>query len=97
MKTSVTFEIDDSAVTENGFTCYDAYPPESDGNTLTLTGMDPLCHKTTVILQWPLDNIKLSPSSPLLSFIVPLQLDHVEDGVHPNIYSPPEHNSIIQI
>ena len=43
MKTSVTFEIDDSAVTENGFTCCDAYPLERGGNTLTLTGMDPLC------------------------------------------------------
>ena len=39
----ITFEIDDSAVTENGFACCDAYPLECRGNTLTLTGMNPLC------------------------------------------------------
>jgi len=42
---NTTFEIDDSALTENGFTCYDAYPKEFTGNTLTLTNTDLLCIK----------------------------------------------------
>ncbi|KAL4063526.1 hypothetical protein V8B97DRAFT_1876766 [Scleroderma yunnanense] len=41
----VTFEIDDSAVTRNGFTYCDTYPSELTGNRLTLTGTDPLCVK----------------------------------------------------
>ena len=40
-----TFEIDDSALTENGFTCCDVYPKEFTGNTLTLTRTDFLCIK----------------------------------------------------
>ena len=39
----VTFEIDDSAITENGFICFDAYPSTLIENTFTLTGMDTLC------------------------------------------------------
>ena len=42
---SVTFEIDDSALAENGFTCCDAYPKEFTGDTLTLTSTNPLCVK----------------------------------------------------
>jgi len=41
---STTFEIDDSALTENGFTC-DAYPQKFTPNTLTLTSTDSLCIK----------------------------------------------------
>ena len=40
-----TFEIDDSVLTENGFTCCDAYPKKFIGNTLALTSTDPLCVK----------------------------------------------------
>ena len=40
---SVTFEIDDSAVVESGFTCRDVYPSNFQGNTLTVTGTNPLC------------------------------------------------------
>jgi len=42
---NITFEIDDSALTENGFTCCDAYPKKFTGDTLTLTTTDPLCVK----------------------------------------------------
>ena len=37
---NATFEIDDSALTEIGFTCCDAYPKEFTGNTLALTSAD---------------------------------------------------------
>ena len=40
-----TFEIDDSALTENGFISCDAYPMIFAGGTLTLTSTDPLCVK----------------------------------------------------
>ena len=42
---NTTFEIDDSALAENGFTCCDAYPKKFTGNTLTLTSTEPLCIK----------------------------------------------------
>ena len=42
---NVTLEIDDSALTENGFTCCDVYPKKFSGNTLTLTSADSLCIK----------------------------------------------------
>ena len=42
---NTTFEIDDSALTESGFTFCDAYPMKSTGNTLTLTSTDSLCIK----------------------------------------------------
>ena len=42
---NTTFEVDDSTLTENGFTFYGAYPEEFSGNTLTLTNTDPLCVK----------------------------------------------------
>ena len=37
----ITFEIDDSAVVENGFTCRNMYPLKFEGNTLTVTGTSP--------------------------------------------------------
>ncbi|KAL4082132.1 heterokaryon incompatibility protein-domain-containing protein [Scleroderma yunnanense] len=40
-----TFEIDDSAIIQNGFTYRGAYPSNLTGNTLTLTSHDPLCVK----------------------------------------------------
>ena len=42
---STTFEIDDSALIENGFTSCDVYPKKFTGNTLTLASTDPLCVK----------------------------------------------------
>ena len=42
---STTFEIDDSALTKNGFTCFDTYPEEFTGNTLTLTSTNSPCIK----------------------------------------------------
>jgi len=42
---NTTFEVNDSTLTENGFTFYDAYPKKFTGNTLTLTSTDPLCVK----------------------------------------------------
>ena len=42
---STTFKIDDSALTENGFTCCDTYPAKFTGDTLTLTSTDSLCIK----------------------------------------------------
>ncbi|KAL4082154.1 heterokaryon incompatibility protein-domain-containing protein [Scleroderma yunnanense] len=41
----VTFEIDDSLIIRNGFTCLGTYPSKYTGNTLTLTSTDPLCVK----------------------------------------------------
>ena len=46
MPCNVTFEIDDSAITENGFACSAVYPEELTGNTLTLTPARPLCIRT---------------------------------------------------
>ena len=43
---NVTFEIDGSAITENGFTCCDTYPSEFTENRLTLTDANSLCVKT---------------------------------------------------
>ena len=40
---NTTFEIDDSALTENGLTRCDAYPKRFTGNTLTMSSTDPLC------------------------------------------------------
>ncbi|KAL4063530.1 hypothetical protein V8B97DRAFT_1876750 [Scleroderma yunnanense] len=40
-----TFEIDDSAITKNGFTYCGAYPSTLRGNTFMLTSTDPLCIK----------------------------------------------------
>ena len=40
-----TFEIDDSALTENGFTSRAAPPMKFSGDTLTLTNTEPLCIK----------------------------------------------------
>jgi len=42
---NAAFEIDDSAITENGFTYRGAYPEKFTGNTFTLTSTDPLCVK----------------------------------------------------
>ena len=42
---NITFKVDDSTLTENGFTCCDEYPKKFSGNTLTLTSTDPLCVK----------------------------------------------------
>ena len=42
---STTFQIDDSALTDNGFTCFDTYPRKFTGDTLTLTGTNSLCIK----------------------------------------------------
>jgi len=42
---NTTFEIDDSALAENGFALHDAYPKEFSGNALTLTSINPLCVK----------------------------------------------------
>ena len=39
------FEIDDSALTENGLVCCDVYPKKFSGDTLTLTSTNPLCIK----------------------------------------------------
>ena len=46
MACNVTFEIDDSATTENGFTCSNKYPPQPTENTLALTSTSPLCIRT---------------------------------------------------
>ena len=42
---NITFENDDSALTENGFTCCHAYPEKFTGNTLTMTSTNFLCVK----------------------------------------------------
>ena len=42
---NATFEIDDSSLTENGFSCCDPYPNEISGNTLTLTSTCFSCTK----------------------------------------------------
>ena len=39
---NTTFEVDDSMLTENGFTCCDEYPRKFTGNTLTLISTNPL-------------------------------------------------------
>jgi len=39
---NTTFEVDDSALTEHGFTCCEAYPKKFSGHTLTLTSTDPV-------------------------------------------------------
>ena len=46
MYPDVTFEIDDSAIFENGFTCCDTYPSKPEGNTVTPTSTSPLCVRT---------------------------------------------------
>ena len=42
---NATFEIDDSTLTENGFTHCSTYPEKFTGNRFTLTGTDPICVK----------------------------------------------------
>ena len=42
---NTTFDIDDSALTKNGFTSIGAYPKKFSGSTLTLTRTNPLCIK----------------------------------------------------
>ena len=42
---NAAFEIDDSAITERGFTCRAAYPAKFTGNMFILTSTDPLCVK----------------------------------------------------
>ena len=42
---NTTFEIDDSALTENGLTCCDVYPNKFSRNTITLTNIDSHCIK----------------------------------------------------
>ena len=42
---AVTFDIDDSGITENGFTCSSEDPAEHAGNTFTLTNANPFCVK----------------------------------------------------
>ena len=43
---AVTFEVDDSGLTENGFICSNEYPEEHIGNTFMLTNANPFCLKT---------------------------------------------------
>ena len=43
---TVTFDIDDSGIIENGFTCTHVNPNNLTGNTLTLTNTSPFCVKT---------------------------------------------------
>ena len=43
---NMRFEIDDSAITGNGFICCDTYPMEFVGNTLTVSATSPLCVKS---------------------------------------------------
>ena len=43
---TVTFDIDDSRIIENGFTCTHVKPENLTGNTLTLTNTSPFCVKT---------------------------------------------------
>jgi len=42
---NTTFEVDDSTLTENGFTCCDTYPKAFSEKRFTLTSTDPLCLK----------------------------------------------------
>ena len=42
---SAAFEIDDSAITKNGFVCFDTLPRNFTGNTFILTSTNPLCVK----------------------------------------------------
>jgi len=67
---NITFEIDDSALTENGFTCCDAFPKEFTGDTLTLTNTDPLCFKV------------YSDSSTKHRFVVGLGQSFGKDWIH---------------
>ena len=43
---TVTFDIDDSGIIENGFTCTHVNPKNLAGNMLTLTNTNPFCVKT---------------------------------------------------
>ena len=43
---AVTFEIDDSGLIENGFTCSHVEQTNLTGNTFTLTNANPSCVKT---------------------------------------------------
>ena len=43
---TVTFDIDDSGIIENGFTCTHVYPENLAGNTLTLTNTNCFCVRT---------------------------------------------------
>ena len=43
---AVTFDIDVSGITENGFTCSNDVPVEHVGNSFTLTNANPFCVKT---------------------------------------------------
>ena len=43
---TVTFDIDDSAIIENGFTCSSAAPENLTGNTFTFTNSNSFCVKT---------------------------------------------------
>ena len=43
---TVTFDIDDGGIIENGFTCTHVNPKNLTGNTLTLTNTNPFCVKT---------------------------------------------------
>jgi len=67
---NTTFEVDDSALAENGFTCCDAYPEEFTGNTLTLTNTDLLCIKV------------YSDSSTKHRFVVGLGQSFGRDWIH---------------
>ena len=40
-----TLKVDDSAITDNSFVCFDTFPSKFTGNTLTLSSTDPLCVK----------------------------------------------------
>ena len=43
---NITFEVDDSGITENGFICSEVSPSEHRGNTPTLTATSPVCIRT---------------------------------------------------
>ena len=47
----ITFEVDDSAVVENGFTHCDVYPSHFEGKTPTVTGTNPLYVKVYTHMQ----------------------------------------------
>jgi len=67
---NTTFEIDDSALTENGITCYSTNPKKFSGDTLTLTSTDPLCVKA------------YSDSSTKHCFVVGLGQSFGRDWIH---------------